>query len=191
LLDLRAARNSKMADDTSRHLSLGEVELGDTLSETTRKERKALLGVSLAAMVIAKTGLIPSKIENLGIEFSSQDRATLLYLIVVAVVYFLTAFVIYAWSDFVRWRLSIHRTTLGLRESSVAEETVSDDRWVPLGDGGIFGQTSPEYEERRLESERRERKVKLRDEYARRTKWVVRVRPLHLALEQYGTLFCR
>jgi hypothetical protein len=43
-----------------------EVRIQDPLSDVTRAERKTLLGLSAVGIVIAKSGLVPSKISALG-----------------------------------------------------------------------------------------------------------------------------
>jgi hypothetical protein len=84
-----------------------EIEIQDPLSEVTRAERKTLLGVSAAGLIIVKTGLVPSEISALGIKFERADQHTLLTLLSAVVIYFLIAFLIYAASDFVAWRVSL------------------------------------------------------------------------------------
>jgi hypothetical protein len=82
------------------------VQLRDPLSDVTRRERRALLGVSAIGIVIAKTGLVPSKISALGIEFTQADQRSLLLSVAAIISYFLIAFIVYAASDFLAWRLS-------------------------------------------------------------------------------------
>ncbi|MGE5693339.1 MAG: hypothetical protein ACM3YF_06120 [Candidatus Zixiibacteriota bacterium] len=84
-----------------------ELLVGDPLREVTRKERRALLGFCAIAIVVVKTGLIPNKIVALGIEFSSADQKSLLVVLALVVLYFLVAFLIYAFSDFMAWRISL------------------------------------------------------------------------------------
>jgi hypothetical protein len=90
-----------MADE-----SLWQRLLGDPLRDITRKERRALLGVSVAAILVAETGIIPRKIEAVGIEFLSDNRPTILLLLAFVVLYFFIAFVIYAASDLIVWQRS-------------------------------------------------------------------------------------
>jgi hypothetical protein len=77
--------------------------LRDPLSEVIRKERVYLLGTSIVGIAILKTGLIPTKITALGIEFRGADQAIFLSLLGLVVLYFLAAFVVYAISDFLAW----------------------------------------------------------------------------------------
>jgi len=85
---------------------LAEVAVRDPLSETTRKERRALLGVGIIIICILKTGMLPTKIEALGIEFSQTDQKYLFHILAAIVIYYLAAFLIYAFSDFITWRIS-------------------------------------------------------------------------------------
>jgi len=91
--------------DNSNH----DLLLHDPLSEVTRKERRMLLGISMLGVAIAKTGLVPSKISALGIEFAESDQKALLTLLATIVLYFLAAFTVYAWSDFLAWRRALKR----------------------------------------------------------------------------------
>jgi hypothetical protein len=69
-----------------------ETAIRDPLSEVTRKERRLLLGVSVLGLAMVKIGLVPQKISALGVEFSSVNQKTLLYLIALIVVYFFVCF---------------------------------------------------------------------------------------------------
>jgi hypothetical protein len=85
-----------------------EYRLQDPLSEVTRKERRALLAASTVTIVVTKTGLIPSKIEALGISFSPGDQHSLLLVLGAVVLYFLVAFITYGLSDFLAWKLAFN-----------------------------------------------------------------------------------
>jgi hypothetical protein len=86
--------------------SLAEVAVRDPLSETTRKERRGLLGVGIVIICIIKTGMLPTKIEALGIEFSQTDQKYLFHILAAVVIYYLAAFLIYAVSDFILWKIA-------------------------------------------------------------------------------------
>jgi uncharacterized membrane protein YqjE len=90
----------------------GEIGLGveDPLSEETRKERRALLGASGLGILVVRTGLVPTKISALGIEFSTRDQRSFVVAVAVVVAYFFVAFLIYAISDFIVWRAALHST---------------------------------------------------------------------------------
>src|SRR2546430_6802694 len=101
---------------TSR--SSSDVRLRDPLSNVTRNERKLLLAVSAIGLVLRNAGLVPTKIAALGIEFSQIDQKILLRATGLIVLYFLCAFVLYAVSDFVAWRLEFH----GARREGALEQ---------------------------------------------------------------------
>lgn len=84
----------------TRILAVAKFLLSDPLSKETRVERKTLLAFSAIGIVVVKTGLIPSKIVALGIEFSATDKAMFLKALACVIVYFVVAFLIYAWSDY-------------------------------------------------------------------------------------------
>jgi hypothetical protein len=69
-----------------------------------------LLGVSVFGVALVKLGLIPERISALGIEFRRVDQQSLLCITALVTLYFLTAFVVYASTDFLSWRLSLVET---------------------------------------------------------------------------------
>jgi hypothetical protein len=73
--------------------------LQDPLSKVSRQERTRLLLSSMCGLVVAKAGIIPNKVESLGIEFTSSNRKAMAVLLAVVVLYFLLAFVIYSFFD--------------------------------------------------------------------------------------------
>jgi len=87
--------------------SPAQIRVCDPLSDVTRRERRALLGISLLGITIASSGLIPKEIEALGVKFSTSDQRALLMVLAAVTAYFLVAFLIYAASDFLTWRLSL------------------------------------------------------------------------------------
>ena len=78
----------------------------DPLSEVTRRERKALLGLSMLGLALVEVPLVPSKVAAFGIEFSDLSRQNFALMYALVVGYFLVAFLIYALSDFIAWRRS-------------------------------------------------------------------------------------
>lgn len=67
--------------------------------------------MSAVGLVVERTGLIPSKIEALGVEFNSISQRSLLWIIAIFVAYFWVAFLTYSLSDVLKWRI-LFRTTL-------------------------------------------------------------------------------
>ena len=102
--------------------TLTQIRLNDPLNDVTRKERRNLLGVSALGVLMAKTGLVPSSIFALGIEFSSTDQKTILRVVALVVLYFLCAFVIYAVADFLAWGSAI-KVAVNETAEKVASET--------------------------------------------------------------------
>ncbi len=86
--------------------------LQDPLSELTRKERRALLTSAGLGILIVQADIIPSKITALGIDFTSTNQKVLLVGMAAVVAYFFVAFALYAWSDFLAWRLRITQSAL-------------------------------------------------------------------------------
>lgn len=80
--------------------------IGSSLSEQTKKERKFLLISSAVGYFIALTGSVPTKLTALGIEFSAKEQGAFIFTIVGVISYFLLAFLIYGWSDFLKWRIT-------------------------------------------------------------------------------------
>jgi hypothetical protein len=74
------------------------------LSEPTKKERRALLGVSLIIIAISRIGLLPSKISAIGIEFNQTDQHILLWILIIINGYFLFGWLINVYNDFYSWR---------------------------------------------------------------------------------------
>ena len=89
-----------------------EIRVSDPLSKTTRGARRSLLGISAISIAIVKSGIIPTKISALGIEFSETNRSAILLLLAGIIIYYLIEFLIYAASDLIAWHLSIRSTTL-------------------------------------------------------------------------------
>ena len=102
--------------------NLEQSRLRDALSDVTRKERRFLLGTSLLGIALIKTGLVPSKISALGIELQGADQRALLAIVAFVILYFLAAFIIYATSDYLAWRLSISRQAIKRAVSSYEED---------------------------------------------------------------------
>jgi hypothetical protein len=92
--------------------SPADIRLRDPLSEVTRKERRLLLGISALGIVIVKSGLVPSKVEALGIQFTQTNQQALILALGAVIGYFLVAFVLYAASDLTAWRTAFHSLAL-------------------------------------------------------------------------------
>lgn len=81
--------------------------LKDPLSEVTRKERRMLLGMSMLGIALVKTGLVPTKISALGVEFDKTSQQSLFVILCLITFYFAVVFLVYAAADFLTWRQSL------------------------------------------------------------------------------------
>ena len=68
------------------------------------------------------TGVLPEKIENLGITFAAPARRALLWVFLAVVVYYTLAFIFYAFSDFLTYRYAVHRGREELRKEYGRED---------------------------------------------------------------------
>jgi len=100
--------------------AIAEALLQDPLTEVTRRERRNLLAISVLAMVIVHAGIIPTRLSALGVEFGRADQRRLLLILSLAVLYFLVAFVLYAFSDFLAWRIGVLNTEAEQAHSGAA-----------------------------------------------------------------------
>ncbi|MFM5460762.1 hypothetical protein ACET7L_12850 [Aeromonas veronii] len=83
------------------------VTLVDPLSDVSRKERRMLLGLSMLSLFFTHGGALPTKFTALGVELDTGEQRTFLLIIAVGLFYFLSAFFLYAMSDFIVWRKKI------------------------------------------------------------------------------------
>lgn len=102
----------------------------DPLSEVTRKERRVLLGLSVLGLALVKVPLVPERFATLGIEFTRPNQSTFLTIYALVVFYFLVAFLIYAFTDYVAWRRERVRRDLEYTRQHVASQ-------VALGEMGL------------------------------------------------------
>src|SRR5260221_1629280 len=120
-----------------------DVFLDDPLKDVTRKERKMLLGISVLAIVLVKTGLVPTKISALGVEFSETHQQALLLIVSLVDIYFLFAFVIYATTDFFVWRKALVKASRDeIKEHYESEADLlrkeEAENYGPSGHEGMF-----------------------------------------------------
>jgi len=99
-------------------------QLGDPLTEVTRKERKLLLSLSLLVLLIIEVGLFPTKIAAFGVEFKAENIESLFGLIGLVIIYLSIVFFIYSTIDVRKWRI----------ESIQAGEHNLDDNYIHLKD---------------------------------------------------------
>lgn len=106
--------------------SASEIRTQDPLSEITRKERRNLLLVSSIGILMIKAEIVPTKISALGVELSLSNQSAFLYFIALLVIYFSIAFVLYAISDFVAWRIQFHKTILSILTERTEEDVANE-----------------------------------------------------------------
>lgn len=78
--------------------------LNDSLSDVTRREKRNLLVSSIVGILVSKGGLVPSKFAALGVELSTPEQNVFVILAMGIVLYFLVAFLIYGFADYLMWR---------------------------------------------------------------------------------------
>ncbi|WP_145387500.1 hypothetical protein [Stieleria neptunia] len=98
------------------------IRVTNSLSDITRRQRKALLSTSTVGCVVGWTGAVPKKIAPLGIDFPADDQAGFLYCLLGVIAYFAVGFAVYAWSDFTRWRIGIMAAELPVAISGVVDQ---------------------------------------------------------------------
>lgn len=90
-----------------------------------------MLAASAVGVTMVKAGLIPEKISTLGVEFSQVDQRSILMVLASITLYFLVAFTLYAFSDFLAWRLvlfdSLGQIYVRRRKWITVKEAPTDD----------------------------------------------------------------
>jgi hypothetical protein len=135
-----------------------DILLSDPLGDATRKERRSLLIISIIGITITKTGLVPSKISAIGIEFAETDKQTLLAILAIVTFYFLIAFLVYAISDFLAWRRALRHLYYKEKETAATRSAHQDF----LADSGLMEvgrsttPTADDYINKKLEQWRHE-----------------------------------
>jgi hypothetical protein len=105
--------------------------LSELLSDVSRRERRNLLIASSVGILMAHVGLVPTQISALGINFSAPAQSSLLVLMAFVVVYFIAAFFIYAWADFLIWGKRRHDYLVSLeiaQDNWTMEDQMAHDR---------------------------------------------------------------
>lgn len=96
-----------MADE-----DLFQNRLREPFTEVTRRTRRNFLAASVVGIVIIKVGLIPTKINAFGIEFTQSNQNALLNLIALVISYFGIAFFIYILSELTAWQIAFRSQEL-------------------------------------------------------------------------------
>ena len=80
----------------------------DPLSDLTRKQRTYLLATSILSVALVKTGITPTRISALGVEFQRTNQDAFLVILALVLAYFIAAFALYAVTDFAAWKRALH-----------------------------------------------------------------------------------
>ena len=113
-----------MTKDSSTHSSpktLSQLVLDDPLTELARTSRQRLLLAAVMCLLISAGGLIPTKIDALGVEFPPPRQTQLVLALLFTLAYFLAEFWVYAWTDFQRWQNAIFNAVLAERQRRADE----------------------------------------------------------------------
>lgn len=62
----------------------------------------------MLGILIASAGVVPEEISALGISLSAPDQRDFLWLLIAIIMYFISAFVVYGWTDLLVWRKKLH-----------------------------------------------------------------------------------
>lgn len=90
-----------------------ESYVSDPLMPETRSARKALLGFSFVNILIIVAGLVPEKIESMGLVFSKTDQHNILLILCLVIIYFLISFFFYGFADLIKLEVNIIKNLKG------------------------------------------------------------------------------
>lgn len=134
--------------------------LKDPLSPISRKTRRNLLVSSVIAIFIVYTGLIPTKISTLGVEFSNADQSSLLIVLGFIVIYFIIAFYLSGIADYRIWKqLSIKKNHYLKTKGRIGEieelliyenEMDAEDKFKLVKEKGNLKKYLPQYRKDRI-----------------------------------------
>ncbi|MCG8431293.1 MAG: hypothetical protein MJA29_08990 [Candidatus Omnitrophica bacterium] len=82
------------SSEEHEHASELEEKLREPFTETTRKQKKALLLLSTIGIIIVKAQIFPTEITALGVKFSMNDSKSLLWIFTGVLVYQILSFTI-------------------------------------------------------------------------------------------------
>lgn len=120
--------------------TLTDALLGDPMSETTRRERRSLLLVSFVGVAMTMTGLIPTQISSLGLEFGVKHPRAVSWLLLFIVFYLLCAFVLYGYADYRSWQARVRAA----RTSAI--DRLAGEIWEQDKDDFEIGRTNTQPE---------------------------------------------
>ncbi len=90
--------------------------LSAPLREVARKDRRALLGLSMIALFMSATGAAPSTFSTLGVTLSAGDQRWFFFLFALVLAYLLLTFRFYARMDINDWKIAAEETVLNTQK---------------------------------------------------------------------------
>jgi hypothetical protein len=93
-------------------------DIVNPFTEITRRARKYLLLTSFIGFTVTWAGFVPNKIEALGITLTDVNKDAILILVIMTIIYFLSAFWIYANTDLVRYDILRRAGTDNIKSTS-------------------------------------------------------------------------
>lgn len=109
----------------------------DPLSEVTRKERRALLGLAVLGVALVKVPLVPEKFSALGIDLTLQNQQNFLLLYAMVLVYFLAAFLLYGLADYTAWRRTHVRKHHGYEQRQLQKLSTLPEKTLDALEEGV------------------------------------------------------
>jgi len=98
------------------------------LRDVTRIKRRSLLIATVIGMAVSAVGLVPTKIEAIGITFSPSNLRNLLLLIVGIIIYYLCGYLIYYRSDYKAWEMKLDIEVRSERMQASDDEILRPER---------------------------------------------------------------
>ncbi|KPA51999.1 hypothetical protein VT25_18165 [Photobacterium leiognathi subsp. mandapamensis] len=115
----------------------------DPLSEVTRKVRRNLIATVAVVFLIVYGNLMPTKVDSLGIKFTDTDHAVLFTVLFLTLVYWLSSFVIYSSSDFLKWKIALTNIVIKEEEKEVEQYIKRKYGSAHLSEKSERGETTP------------------------------------------------
>ncbi|KJY79289.1 hypothetical protein TW78_00885 [Vibrio coralliilyticus] len=115
----------------------------DPLSEVTRKVRRNLIATVAVIFLMIYGNLMPTKVDSLGISFTDKDHAVLFTVLFLTLAYWLSSFVIYSSSDFLKWKIALTNIVIKEEEKEVEQYIKRKYGSAHLSEKAERGETTP------------------------------------------------
>ena len=93
-------------------------DIVNPFTEITRRARKFLLLTSFVGFTVTWAGFVPNQIETLGITLTEMNKNAILILIIFSLLYFISAFWLYANTDLIRYKILRRAGTDNIKNTS-------------------------------------------------------------------------